>query len=134
MKSVPDFIPGHKGSKDIIVLGLSPSSRTKAFKNGTFARLLTWCQAVDLKEWDFHNIIPNKINVVDIKEVDVEALLECTKDRKKIIALGGIVSRVCTKYKIPHHKLDHPSPRNRNLNSKEYELAMLEELRKYLYD
>lgn len=129
---VPDFIPNHIGNPDYLVVGLSPSTRVKPFKNGTFARLLVWFKEVDLPTWDFCNIL-HEVNATDIKQIDVEELKKKCSNRKKIIALGGIVSRALTKYKIPHHRVDHPSPRNRNLNSKEYELAMLNELKVYLH-
>jgi hypothetical protein len=34
------------------------------------------------------------------------------------------VERVCNKYNIPHYKIDHPSPRNRNLNDPKYAAAL----------
>jgi uracil-DNA glycosylase len=131
IKTVPDFIPGHIGHPDFLIIGLSPSSNTKPFKNGTFARLLTWTTHVGLKQWDFCNII-NEVNSVDTKLVNVEELKKKCENRKKIIALGGVVSKVLDKYNIPHYKIDHPSPRNRNLNNKEYEAKMLESLKDYL--
>jgi uracil-DNA glycosylase len=131
IKSVPDFIPGHKGHPDFLIVGLSPSSKVKPFKNGTFARLLTWTKVVDLPEWDFCNIL-HEVNCSDIKKVDASELKQQCHNRKKIIALGGIVSKVLYKYDIPHFKVDHPSPRNRNLNCKDYETKMLLDLKEYL--
>jgi len=133
LKSVPDFIENHRRSEDIIILGLSPSSKTVPFKNGTFARLKSWCDEVGLTEWDFHNVIPDVVNGMHPSMVNVDLLLEKTKSRKKIIALGGVVSKICYKYNIPHLKIDHPSPRNRNLNSRQYELDLIERLRAYIH-
>ena len=133
LKSVPDFIEDHVGSEDVIILGLSPSSRTKPFKNGTFNRLQKWCDAAGLWEWDFHNVIPHIENGHKPSDVDVDLLLEKTSNRKKVIALGGIVSRICNKYKIDHLRIDHPSPRNRNLNDKGYELQLIERLKAYIH-
>lgn len=63
-----------------------------------------------------------------MSDVDKEQLEAAVRGKKVVIALGGFVSRVCKKYGIPHIKIDHPSPRNRNLNSLEYEMMMLNEL------
>lgn len=131
-KSVPDFIPDHIGHPDYLIMGLSPSSKTKPFKNGTFARLLNWTNIVELPQWDFCNIL-HEVNSTDIKKVDVEQLRHICSNRKKIVALGSIVSKVLTKNGIEHHKVDHPSPRNRNLNSKDYEQEMLVRLRDYIH-
>ena len=66
------------------------------------------------------------------KDVDEAKLKKAVKNKKIIIALGGFVERVCKKYSISNYKIDHPSPRNRNLNSKEYEQKMLDDLKCYL--
>jgi len=128
MKSVPDFIEGHKTSNDILILGQCPSSKTKPFKNGTFARLSKWLDYAEINEWSFHNVIPNKINSYDMNDVDSEALLKAVEGKSLIIALGGFVSKVC-KYDISHVSIDHPSPRNRNLNDPKYEKALMEKLK-----
>ena len=134
MKSVPDFIEGHKSSNDILILGQCPSSNTKPNKNGTYSRLCKWLESVDVHAFAFHNVIPDKINSYDIKDVQVKKLQAVTHGRKKIIALGGFVERVCKKHGIPYYKIDHPSPRNRNLNDPKYEEQMLKRLRDYLND
>ncbi len=129
MKSVTDFITDHKPSDDIIVLGQCPSSKTEPFKNGTFARLQKWLDYADISEWSFHNVIPNKINSYDMNDVDVDALRKAIEGKSLIIALGGFVSKVCKKYDISHVSIDHPSPRNRNLNDPKYEKALMEKLK-----
>ena len=87
---------------------------------------------VGVRDWDFHNVIPNKINSYDIKDVDVDALYTACEGKGVVIALGGFVQKVCNKYSIDNYKIDHPSPRNRNLNSMEYEAAMLHKLKDFL--
>lgn len=134
MKSVPDFIEGYKSSNDILILGQCPSSNTKPNKNGTYSRLCKWLEAVDVHAFAFHNVIPDKINSYDIKDVQVKKLYAVTHGRRKIIALGGFVERVCKKHGISYYKIDHPSPRNRNLNDPKYEEQMLKRLRDYLND
>jgi hypothetical protein len=131
---VPDFIEGYKSSNDILILGQCPSSNTKPNKNGTYSRLCKWLESVNVHAFAFHNVIPDKINSYDIKDVQVKKLYSVTQGRKKIIALGGFVERVCKKHGIPYYKIDHPSPRNRNLNDPKYEEQMLKRLRDYLND
>jgi len=131
MKSVKDFIDVPT-SDEVIILGQCPSTKTEPFSNGTFARLKRWCDTVNLTEWDFHNVIPNKINSYDMKDVDIFALHDAVYNKKVVIALGGFVSKVCSKYKIDHYKIDHPSPRNRSLNDPQYEKQMLKKLKAYL--
>lgn len=132
MNNVLDFLEGHKTSDDIIILGQCPSTKKVPFKNGTFSRLKRWFTEVGVEDWDFHNVIPDKINSYDIKDVDEEKLRKAVAGKKVVISLGGFVERVCKKYSISNYKIDHPSPRNRNLNSKEYEQNMLDELKCYL--
>ena len=132
MKSVLDFLEGHGSSNELLILGQCPSSNTKPLKNGTYNRLMNWCDFVGISMFAFHNVIPNKINSYDINDVDEDALYEAVQGKTIIIALGGFVERVCKKYKIDCYKIDHPSPRNRNLNSKEYEEKMLHDLKEYL--
>ena len=74
MKSVPDFIEGHRSSKDILILGQCPSSNTKPNKNGTYSRLCKWLESVDVHAFAFHNVIPDKINSYDIKDVQYKKL------------------------------------------------------------
>lgn len=125
MKSVIDFLPGHNTDSDIVVLGQCPSTKVTPSKNGTFARLKRWMDLVNEPSWAFHNVIPNVVNSYKIDDVDELALTEAIYRKKVIIALGGFVSRVLNRYGIQHIKIDHPSPRNRNLNSARYEDQML---------
>jgi hypothetical protein len=134
MKSVIDFLDGHGTSNELVILGQCPSSNTKPLKNGTYDRLMKWCDVVGISMFAFHNVIPDKINSYDVNDVDEDALYEAVKDKKVVIALGGFVERVCKKYKIECYKIDHPSPRNRNLNDAKYEQQMLKNLKKFLDD
>jgi hypothetical protein len=134
MKSVLDFLDGHGSSNELLILGQCPSSNTKPLKNGTYDRLMKWCNEVNISMFAFHNVIPNKINSYDINDVDEDALYEAVQGKTIVIALGGFVERVCKKYKIDCYKIDHPSPRNRNLNDPKYEKQMLKKLKKYLDD
>ena len=125
MKSVLDFLEGHGTSNELLILGQCPSSNTKPLKNGTYNRLMNWCDFVGISMFSFHNVIPNKANSYKMEDVDVEALNKAVEGKHLVIALGGFVSRVCKKHKITHLKIDHPSPRNRKFNDPDYEAQML---------
>lgn len=43
----------------------------------------------------------------------------------KVIAVGRVASKRLKKAGVPHYTIDHPSGRNRNINSKEYIDKML---------
>lgn len=134
LKSVPDFLTDHIGSREILILGMSPSTKTKPFKGGTFERLKSWMDRVGVPHWDFHNVIHDTPNSSNIKDVDWELLRERVRGRKVIIALGTFVSRVCKQEGFRFIAIDHPSPRNRNFNDPAYEPEMLKRLKKELKD
>lgn len=129
-----DFISDHTRSEHIIFIGISPSTKTQPFSNGSFSTLRKWCVAAGLYEWDFHNLIPHKANSMDKNDIDLELLYEKIHSKKKIIALGGFVSDMLTKFGVQHLKIDHPSPRNRNLNHPQYQKQIVEKLKNYLND
>lgn len=131
MKSVAEFIEVSQDS-DVLFLGQCPSTNTKPKANGTYNRLLSWCETVGIDSFSFHNVIPNKINSYDLKDVDVDALYSAVEGKRIIIALGGFVERACKKHGIECYKIDHPSPRNRNLNDAKYEMNMLKRLKGYI--
>ena len=135
MTRVKDFIHDHVRSKDVIVIGLSPSTRKvvkKLHTNSTLPRLDRWMKEAGQKEWSFHNVIPNIPGSSSMRDVDERALRRATKGKSVIIALGSFVERVCKKYDIDAFKIDHPSPRNRNFNDPSYEPQMISRLREYL--
>lgn len=131
MKAVSDFLVTNPDS-DVLFLGQCPSSNTKPKVNGTYSRLLSWCIEVGIDSFSFHNVIPHKINSYDLADVDVEALLSSVKGKRIVIALGGFVERACKKHGVKCYKVDHPSPRNRNLNDAKYEHEMLKRLKGYI--
>lgn len=133
MKQVDDFIPESiDRDSHIIFVGISPSTKTTPIKNGTFARLKGWAKAVGLKKFDFINVIPDVVNGMCPTLVDHEMVKERTAGKTKVVALGGFVSKILSQNKIEHLKIDHPSPRNRNLNSPSYTVAMLKKLKVYV--
>ena len=135
MAKIKDIIPDHVSSKDVIVIGMSPSPRKlnkKPYSNSTLVRLSRWMKDVNQPEWSFHNVIPNVVGSSSMQDVDVSALLKAVNGKKTIIALGTFVERVCKKHNIDSFKIDHPSPRNRNFNDPTYESKMLNSLKTFL--
>ena len=136
LTSVADFdVPGYCPGASILVLGISPTLyREKPKKNATCNVVSRWMELVGAFAWDFHNVVPDVENCSKMALVDVEALLIAQMHRRKIVALGGFVSRVCERYNVPHYRIDHPSGRNHNLNDKDYRVRMLIRLHDYLWD
>lgn len=133
MKQVSDFIPESIDVKSpVLFVGISPSTKTTSFKNGTFVRLKRWTDIVGLISFDFVNCIPDIINGISIADVDFDNLIMKCDGKERIVALGGFASRVLKLIHIPHMKIDHPSPRNRNINNPDYEECIIFKLKGYL--
>ena len=111
----------------IVIVGQNPST-AKQKKNSTFDRLSKWTKAVGLESYDFMNCSDDP---GDKYEIDYERL-SATKKYKKVIALGGVASKALSKVGVEHFKMPHPSPRNRQLNDKQFEIDMLFKMKEYL--
>lgn len=70
---------------------------------------------------------------VKMRDVDFDKVAECCVGHKNVLALGGTASTVLKRLGVDHFRLPHPSPRNRLLNSKEYEMHVLRECKEYIY-
>ena len=116
--------------KKILIVGQNPSAQ-KPRKNSTFDRLDQWCKEMKVNDFDFINCIDS---VGDYKKLNINKtnIVNSTRNRKKIIALGNFSSETLTKLGIDHFKMPHPSPRNRKLNDKEFEKKMINECKSYL--
>jgi len=111
----------------IVIIGQNPST-AKQRKNSTFDRLKKWTESVGLTSYDFINCSDEP---GDKYEIDYDKL-SATKKYKKVIALGGVASKALTKVGVRHFKMPHPSPRNRQLNDKQFESDMLYKMKEYL--
>ena len=69
---------------------------------------------------------------LDYPQDHIDFVRESIQGHDTIIALGGFVSSVLKRMNIDHITTPHPSPLNRNLNDKDYERAMLEDMRNKL--
>lgn len=85
-----------------------------------------------IQYFSFINVIDEKTNEPKIKDVDLERLKHVCEGYNKVLALGGFASTALSKAGINHHKLPHPSPRNRLFNDKSFESKILNECSKYL--
>jgi uracil-DNA glycosylase len=128
-EDMKDFIPGHQSSKDVIFVGLSPSTCNTPGKNGSFERLKTITSFVGLHEWSFQNVIPHIQGGNKTSQIVFELLENRMKPfrNKKVIALGNIASTALDKIDIQHLKIPHPSGLNRLWNNRmtKYEVAMM---------
>jgi len=114
----------------VLLVGINPSG--KPFRNGcALDRMNVWMKSLGHHFYSFSNVIPHE-GEYKMKSVDYEFVKSFANDYEKVIALGGFVSKVLTKIDIHHFTLPHPSPLNRKLNSKQYELSRLIECKEWL--
>ena len=59
-------------------------------------------------------------NVNSAYNIDFDKLVKC-EEANKVIALGNVASDSLRKVNVEHFKMPHPSPRNRQLNDKQFE-------------
>jgi hypothetical protein len=114
----------------VILVGINPSGKPFR-KNCSLDKMNVWMESFGFHHYSFSNVIPYE-GEYKKKLVDYDFVKSFTDGYDKVIALGGFVSSVLKKAGIDHHTLPHPSPLNRNLNSKEYEEACLKECREWL--
>lgn len=90
----------------------------------SFDRLVTWIAKIDP---DYY-LVYNSDDDVSLLEVK---LLQAYQGFK-VIALGNNASKRLNKFSTYHHKIDHPSGLNRNLNSHDYVEKMLNDCKEWL--
>lgn len=86
---------------------------------------------MDLPTTSFFNLVATQ-GEIKRKDVEVDWVKDILKDYDVVLALGGFVSGVLNSIDVEHFKLPHPSPRNRLLNSKEYETEVLNRCKEYV--
>ncbi len=119
--------------KKVIIVGLNPAeANPKGSKKAqTIKRLEKWTAELGVQYHSFINCIDDAGDYNQLK-ANFKQLKESTQGYDKIIALGNYASLCLKKINIKHFKMPHPSPRNRKLNDKNFELNIIEECRKYL--
>ena len=63
--------------------------------------------------------------------IDFDRLGKC-EEANNVIALGNVASDSLRKVNVEHFKMPHPSPRNRQLNDKQFEKTMIRKCYNYL--
>ena len=122
--------------KRVIIVGANPSNTPtpvagRLRKDSTFDKLERWSNELRIEHFGFINAA-QKRGVVKQWDVDYAFLSQCLKGHTKILALGGFPSEALRRLNISHHKLPHPSPRNRAWNDKSYEARVISECKEYL--
>ena len=131
------FMPGHKRSRKICVVGLCPSKATKPTKTGSFAVSKYWFNEAGIFEYDLCNIVPHIENVPTNrikKEIYYDLLKARVSSFPKVIALGNHASDALDRINIPHLKIPHPSRRNILLNNPKNVEKAIADIRKYYHD
>lgn len=104
----------------------------KVRKNSTFDRLNKWMDRLCISNYSFINTTEKRFDTISSHDVDPNRLKEAAIGYKKVIALGGFASDSLKKAQIKHFKMPHPSPRNRLLNDRNYEMEQIKKCAKYL--
>jgi hypothetical protein len=110
----------------VIFVGLNPA-RPGPTLSGALRRLGRWADSLGIGTFSFTNAFYGSLD-----HPDLQFLGECVEGHDRVIALGNVASSCLHKLGIEHFKMPHPSGRNRLLNDREYELAMIERCREYL--
>lgn len=132
-KTVIDFIHNHKPSRDVIVVGQSPSKINNPSSSGTYAVINAWLTSACVYSWSFMNVIEEE-GGDSIKQVDFDRV----RDRvspwigKKVITLGNLADEVMTRLGIPHLSIMHPSGLNRHLNIFENRIEQIRKIHEYV--
>lgn len=112
----------------VVFVGDQPSSKNKdpnvAFVGTpSFNRIAKWLDVIKLSEVKLIN---------SHNETQLNIVKKLRKSGYKIVALGNEASKRLNKEGIEHHKLPHPSFRNRQLNDPKFELEQLKKCKEWL--
>jgi hypothetical protein len=114
----------------LLILGINPSPI--AFRrNHSLHRLGKWMTFLGYETYCFSNVIPYEGKYTQ-RDVNYNFVRKSIEGHNTIIALGGFVSGVLKRMNVDHITMPHPSPLNRNLNDKDYERAVLKNVRNYI--
>ena len=120
---------------NVLVFGLCPSIKPTVgeTRNATFKRLESWMDELGIKYFSFSNTFDYPAPPT-LSKVDYKRLCTLCKDYDKIVALGGFVSSALNRIDVRHFPMPHPSPLNRRLNDRDYEIDMIDMCEAYIYD
>lgn len=123
----------------ILIVGMNPSAAQSGGcatgrKNSTFDRLYKWMDSLGIDCFSFTNCFHETGEVKKLSIDDRTFLLTCASGYDIVLSLGGFAHDNLKKLNIKSFKLPHPSPRNRTLNSREYETEALDRCRSYIME
>lgn len=115
------------------MVGLCPSG--KQIKKGcAWDRFHEWLDFLGLNIIAFTNLSCDPDCDFKKDSIDLNHLKEVVDHFDKVIAWGSTVSKFLNKIDVDHFVLPHPSPRNRQMNDKEFVNRKLKECKEYIYD
>lgn len=114
-----------------IIIGMNPT-KGKYRKGCAWYRLQDWIDELDVGIVAFTNLSHDPY--WNKKTVDFAYVRETARPHGKVIALGGLVSKVLSGLSIDHYTLPHPSPLNRQINNHAYISQRLQECKEYLHE
>lgn len=109
---------------------MNPSSATKPVKGDTRDRLLNWIDYLNIDMFSFTNVSTKVGNNIKL-EPEYDNIQEYCVGYDGVIALGNFASDALKKLGIEHFKLPHPSPRNLQINDKEFIQSRLDECKNF---
>lgn len=113
----------------ILIVGQNPS-RVNTPKCRTHIKLTEWRKQWNVDKFKFINC-SDELGESGYT-INYERLSRLGRKADKVVALGSVASKSLNKVHVAHFKMPHPSPRNRQLNDKSYELKMVDECKAYL--
>lgn len=114
----------------VLVVGINPSG--KPFRKGcSLDKMNVWMSMLGHYFYSFSNVIPyeGKYRMID---VDTSFVRSFAEGYDKVIALGNFASQALKRAGVQHYVMPHPSPLNRKLNDREYEMNCLKECKEWL--
>lgn len=116
----------------VLVVGMNPSIRSSKKSSPTLKKLNELMTDCGIHHYSFINT-PDETDTVVKAQIDRACLKAFSKSYDKVIALGNFASEVLNTISVPHFKLPHPSPRNRLLNHKLFEVRVVNGCREYVH-
>lgn len=122
-------------ARRVIFVGMNPGWLI-ANDKGSIGRLNKWASVIGVEHYSFLNVFayPGAFRKDQVDEGWLLATIgKCDPDAL-VVALGKVAHDVLSRIRVSHLTVPHPSGRNRQLNDKEFEKNMLEQLREIVHD
>lgn len=119
--------------KRVAFVGQNPGAQSQERRGDTMYRFKRWLDSLELPLCSFVNC-SSKTGVVHISDFEKDFVAECLEGYDKIVTLGSFASHCLDIAGIEHHRLPHPSPRNRLINDVAYIERELEKCKGYIWE